>query len=159
MSLGGGSENCVCYLRLKNWFTRISICYHKATISITLGQLKMLQRFIANVLFKHSYFPYTILEWNKLDIQIRRSESFLSFKDSFRKVGRATAKPIYNIHNPSDLKFLARLTLGLSHLNEHKFKHNFQDCVNSLCSCSLEIEFVSHFFRHCHHFINLVQPS
>ena len=106
----------------------------------------MLQRFIANVLFKYFYFPCNNLEWNKLDIQIRRSESFLSFKDSFRKVGRATAKPIYNIHNPSDLKFLTKLTLGLSHLNEHKFKHNFQDCVNSLCSYSLEIESLSHPF-------------
>ena len=114
----------------------------------------MLQRFIANVLFKCSYFPYTILEWNKLDIQIRKSESFLSFKDSFLKVGRATAKPIYNIHNPTDLKFLTRLTLGLSHLNEHEFKHNFQDCLNSLRSCSLEIESLSHFLRHCHHLIN-----
>ena len=27
LSLDGGSENCVCFLRLKNWFTRISIQY------------------------------------------------------------------------------------------------------------------------------------
>ena len=37
--------------------------------------------------FKYSYFPYTILEWNKLDMQIRRSESFLSFKNSLLKIG------------------------------------------------------------------------
>ena len=29
--------------------------------------------------FKYSYFPDTILEWIKLDVQIRRSESFLFF--------------------------------------------------------------------------------
>ena len=105
--------------------------------------------------FKYSYFPHTILEWNKLDVQIRRSESFLSFKNSLLKTGRATSKPTYNIHNPIGLKFLTRLRLGLSHLNEHKFKHNFQDCINPLCSCSLEIESLSHFFLHCHHFTNI----
>ena len=101
------------------------------------------------------YCRTDVLELNKLDMQIRRSESFLSFKNSLLKIGRPTAKPTYNIHNPIGLKFLTRLRLGLSHLNEHKFKHNFQDCVNPLCSCSLEIESLSHFFLHCHHFTNI----
>ena len=38
------------------------------------------------------------------------------------------------------------LRLGLSHLNEHKFKHNFQDCINPLCTYSLEFESLYHFF-------------
>ena len=108
--------------------------------------------------FKYSYFPHTILEWNKLDVQIRRSESFLSFKNSLLKTGRATSKPTYNIHNPIGLKFLTRLRLGLSHLNERKFKHNFQDCVKPLCSCSLEIESLFHFFLHCHQFKHPCNP-
>ena len=37
-------------------------------------------------------------------------------------------------------------------MNEHKFRHNFQDCVNPLCSCSLEIEEIVHYLLHCHHF-------
>ena len=85
----------------------------------------------------------------------RRGQSFLSFKNSFLKIGRPTAKPTYNIPNPIGLKFLIRLRLGLSHFNEHKFKHNSQDCVNPLCWCSLEIETLSHFFLHCHHFTNI----
>ena len=32
---------------------------------------------------------------------------------------------IYNIFDPKGLKFLTRLGLGLSHLNEHRFRHNF----------------------------------
>ena len=87
-------------------------------------------------------------------MQIRRSET-LSFKHFLLKIGRPTAKPTYNIHNPIGLKFLTRLRLGLSQLNEHKFKHNFQDCVNPLCSCSLEIESLSHLFLHCHNFTNI----
>ena len=50
---------------------------------------------------------------------------------------------------------LTRLRLGLSHLNEHKFKHNFQDCINPLCTCSWEIESFFHFFLHCHYFTNI----
>ena len=50
------------------------------------------------------------------------------------------------------MKFLTRLSLGFSHLNEHRFRHNFQDCMNPLCSCILEIENTSHYLLHCHHF-------
>ena len=37
----------------------------------------------------------------------------------------------------------------MSHLCEHKFKHNFQDCLNPICSCGLDIESASHFLLHC----------
>ena len=30
------------------------------------------------------------------------------------------------------LQLLTRLRLGLSHLREHKFKHNFQDTLNPI---------------------------
>ena len=52
---------------------------------------------------------------------------------------------------------LIRLRVGLSHLNEHRFRHNFQDCLNPLCSCSLEVESNIHFFLHCQHFIQPCQ--
>ena len=53
---------------------------------------------------------------------------------------------IYWIHHSLGLKLLSRLTLGLSHLNEHRFKHNFENCINSLFTCSLEVESTKHFF-------------
>ena len=59
---------------------------------------------------------------------------------------------IYNIFDPKGLTFLTCLRLGFNHLNEHRFRHNFQDCLNPSCSCSLEIEDTSHYLRHCHHF-------
>ena len=52
------------------------------------------------------------------------------------------------------LKLLTRLRLGLSHLNEHTFNHNFQNCINHLCSCSVAIESTTLFLLHCHHFSN-----
>ena len=47
-------------------------------------------------------------------------------------------------------QFLTRLRVNLSHLNEHKFRHNFQDTLNPLCSCSLEPESITHYLLHCH---------
>ena len=56
---------------------------------------------------------------------------------------------------PNGLKVLTRLILGLSHLNKHKFNHNFKECVNPLCSCSLQVESVPHFFLHYHYFTDI----
>ena len=105
--------------------------------------------------FKYSFFPSTILEWNKLERKIRQSSTLLSFRNSLLKIGRPVPKPVYNIHNPNSLKLLTKLRLGLSQLNEHKFNQNFKDGVNSLCSCSLEVESVSHFYLHCHYFTDI----
>ena len=95
------------------------------------------------------------MEWNKLDVTLRKSESLPYFRNVLLKVGRPTTKPICNIHNPIGLKLLTRLILGLSHLTEHKFKHNFQDYINPLCTSSSEIESLSHFFLHRHYFTNI----
>ena len=81
-------------------------------------------------IFKYSYFASTILEWSNLDMKIRKGNSLMSFKISLLRVGRPAAMPTYGIHKPIGLKFLKRLGVGLGHLNEHKFKYNFKDCVN-----------------------------
>ena len=36
---------------------------------------------------------------------------------------------------------MARSRGGLSRLRKHKFNHNFQNCINPLCSCGMDIEF------------------
>ena len=47
------------------------------------------------------------------------------------------------------------MRLGLSHLNENKFNHNFKDCVNTLGSSNLQVESIPHFFLHCHYFTDI----
>ena len=96
--------------------------------------------------FKYSFFPSTKIKWNKHDRRIGQSTTILSFRNALLKIGRPTSKPVYNIHDPNGLKLLTKLRLGLSHLNEHKFNHNFKECVNPLCFCSLQVESVSRFF-------------
>ena len=90
--------------------------------------------FNQNNFFKNSFFPSTISEWIKLDPSLRSSESFLTFKNNILQFIRAAANSVYKCHNPKGIKLITRLRLGLSHLREHKFKHNFQESLNPLCN-------------------------
>ena len=97
--------------------------------------------------FKHSFFPWTVVEWNKIHPDIRNA-SITVFKKHLLKEIRPDPHPVYNICKPIGLKLLTWLRLGLSHLNEHRFNHNFENSVNPLCNCSLEVETTSQFFLH-----------
>ena len=103
--------------------------------------------------FANSFFPYAIKEWNKLSLEIRNSESYSIFKNSWLKFIRTIPNSVFSVVNIYEIKLLTRLRVGLSHLREHKFRHNFQDAINPLCSCSLKIESTSHFFLCCKNFI------
>ena len=52
----------------------------------------------------------------------------------------------YGIYDPLGVTLLNRLGLGFSHLREHKFRHNFADTLNPLCSSPLETEDTEHQF-------------
>ena len=101
---------------------------------------------------KYSFFPSTLNDWLNLDVNIMNSESIPIFKSRLLSFIQPDQSNIYNIFDPQGLKFLTRLRLCLRHLNEHRFRHKFQECMNPLCSCILEIEDTSHYLMHCHHF-------
>ena len=61
----------------------------------------------------------------------------------------------FSIYDPLGIKLLNRLRVDFSHLNEHKFRHNFADTLNPLCSCSLETESMAHFFLRCRYYSNI----
>ena len=42
------------------------------------------------------------------------------------------------------MQLLARIRMSLSRLNEHKFKRNFRDFLNPLCSCNLQTETIGY---------------
>ena len=102
--------------------------------------------------FKYSFFPSTLNDWFNLDISIRKSKSISIFKNTLLLFVRPIQSNNFNIFDPQGLKFLTRLRLGFSHLNEHRFRHNFQDCINPLCLCSLDIEDTAHYLLHCRYF-------
>ena len=62
-------------------------------------------------------------------------------------------KSLYHVSDSLGIKLITRL--HLSHLREHKFNQNFQDTINPLCSCSLEVESSFHFSLHCRNFTDI----
>ena len=88
-------------------------------------------------------------KWNNLDISIHKSIPCHIFKNLILKFIRPEPNRISSTQNFEGLKLLTRMRLGLSHLADHKFRHNFQDCLNPICSCGQEIETTSHFLLHC----------
>ena len=114
----------------------------------------ILQFRVKHNFFQNFFFPSVVIEWNKLDLNIRNSESLNVFKNSLLKFIRPSGNSVFNCHNPRGVKLLTRLRLGLSHLREHKFKHGFQDSLNPICSCGNDIETLAHFLLHCPHYSN-----
>ena len=92
--------------------------------------------FCRTVSFKNSFLPYAIKEWNKLDSEIRNAKTYASFRKMLLNFIRPIGNSTHKIYDPLGIKLLTRLRLGFSHLSEHKFRHNFADSLNPLCSCS-----------------------
>ena len=102
--------------------------------------------------FANSFFPYCTDKWNELDPAIKDIKSLPLFKKALLDFIRPSAAHVFDVSDHSGLKLLTRLRLRLSHLNEHKFRHNFRDTLNPLCTCNLEPETNSHFLLHCPHY-------
>ena len=102
-----------------------------------------------NNFFKNNFFPSAVIEWSKLNPAIWNAESSGIFKSNILKFIRLTQEVFFNCYNHKGIRLMTWLGLGLSHLREHKFNHNFQNCINPLCSCGMDIESTSHFFLHC----------
>ena len=128
-------------MKLRQWFRHL--CYFFKIQSSGLSQylndlipkpsLRYSTRFsplpnfkVRTKLFRNSFFPYTVNEWNNLDNIIKSSESYSMFRKKMLNLIRPKCNKTHGIHNPSGLKLLTRLRLGLSHLNDHKFNHNFK---------------------------------
>ena len=101
------------------------------------------------IFLKNSFFVAVITEWNNLDVSTRNSFPCHIFKNLILKFIRPDPNRISSTQNFEGLKLLRRMRLGLRRLADHKFRHNFQDCLNPICSCGQEIETTSHFLLHC----------
>ena len=97
-------------------------------------------------LFRNSFLPFTVNEWNRLDSDIKNGNSYTIFRKKNLAFIRPAGNSMYGIYDPFGVKLINRLRLGFSHLREHKFRHNFADTMNPLCSCTLETENTEHFF-------------
>ena len=84
--------------------------------------------------FINSFFPSTIIKWNKLDVSMRKHHSFNVFRKEILNFRQPSSNLFYNCHNPNGMKYITRIQIGLSHLREHKFKHSFENSTNLGCT-------------------------
>ena len=71
------------------------------------------------------------------------------FQKSTQQFIQPTPSRTFNCHNSIGIKLITRFRLGLSHLRDHEFKHNFLDCLNPICCCGQDIETTVHYLLHC----------
>ena len=67
---------------------------------------------------------------------------------------RPSKNSIFLCNNSKRVKLLTRLRLGLNHLRDQKFKHNFLDTLNPICNCDEDIETSWHYLLHCSLYTN-----
>ena len=106
------------------------------------------QNIVRTVRFSNTYFNNTLDEWNLLDDEIKNSMSISEFKRKLLEIIKPTKTSIYNISDIEGFRYLTKIRLMFSALNEHKFRHRF-DCLNPSCACGEAIEDNEHFLLHC----------
>ena len=104
-------------------------------------------------LYKNSFFPSATIEWNNLDHDLRNTERYTLLRSSILKFIRPSPNNFYGCQNIMGIKLVTRL-LCLSHFREQKFKHSFQDKLNPLCNCGMDVESSTHFLLQCPSYIN-----
>ena len=83
-----------------------------------------------------------------------RSENFSLFKSNILSSYDHLQALFIIVITLEELALLQDLKLDKNHLREHKFKHDFQDTLNPLCSCGNDAESTEHFLLHCPQFVN-----
>ena len=103
--------------------------------------------------YKNLFFSSTTIEWNDLDHGFRNSEICTLFRSNILKFIRPSPNSLYSCQNIIGIKLIT-ICLGLSHLREHKFKYSFQDTLNPLCNCGMNVEPSTHILLQCSPYIN-----
>ena len=88
--------------------------------------------------YQKCFFLSPIIKWSK-ELNIRTSTSLNIFRNSILNFIRPSANSVFNSHNPKVIKFITRLRLVLSHLQEHNFKHSFQYLLNLIYNYGFDI--------------------
>ena len=109
-------------------------------------QLSYLPPFARLTSTYNSFIISTTRDWNELSDNIKVAPSIASFKLLIR--GPNKFNPYHRLCNGKPGILLTRIRLGLSGLNQHRFKYNL--IPSSICSlCNLEEESEDHYFLTC----------
>ena len=99
--------------------------------------------------YRNSFFPDAASSWNNVISHFDKFPSFLELKSHLISLFRPTFRSTFNVHNPSLLRYLFQLRVGLSKLRAHKKRHNFADTLTDICLCKKGVEDTHHFLLVC----------
>ena len=145
---------CLFYKIVKGLLPKYLTSYlelHNNSIYQTRSTVKNIvkQTTSRTVNFNNTFFPRCSEERNNLSDDIKSLSSPISFKKALLSFVKISENSVFAIHDDNGIKLLTRLGLNFSHLSEHKFRHNFLDTLNPMCSCGSEPETTAHFLLRC----------
>ena len=99
--------------------------------------------------YQNSFFPNSVNHWNNVISSFPILPSFETLKKHLLSLIRPPLKETFAVFNPSLLRYLFQLRVGLSRLRHHKKRHNFMDTPSNICLCKSGIEDTSHYLITC----------
>ena len=98
--------------------------------------------------YKNSFTPDGIRNWNIVIRDFPVMPSINNLKKHLLSLIRPTKKTFFNILDPSGVRYLFLLRLGLSPLRKHMHNHEFKDIFPN-CLCNQGVEDSNHFLFSC----------
>ena len=99
--------------------------------------------------YSNSFFPNGTSDWNNIITNFEYFPSFNEFKNHLISLVRPVIRSTFDIHDPTFLRYLFQLRVGLSPLRHHKKRHSFVDTPSDKCLCKEGIEDATHFLLFC----------
>ena len=145
-------ETTLIFINSKRW---VSVVFFQINPCKTARSSEYSSESMQNVPFyktRHNIFKRylvlsAIIQWNNLDLNSTNSGCLNISRNSILKFITPSVNSAFNSHNTKEVEFITRLTLVESHFPEHRFKHSFQDLLNPISNCWLDIE---SFWLTCH---------
>ena len=94
---------------------------------------------------QNSLFPNIIKLWNNLGKEFQVCKSIETCKKYITSMIKPPPKSLFHIHIPRGTSCIFQLRVGLSPLNSHKKRHNFQNTISEVCNYETGIENTEHF--------------
>jgi hypothetical protein len=100
------------------------------------------------VMYQKSLLPSSTKLWNSMPAQVRNTLLLNSFKTKLKTLFAASKQKYHTMYKSKPGIWLARLRMGLSALNSHRFKYNF--IASPTCDhCHSGNETTMHYFFLC----------
>ena len=80
---------------------------------------------------------------------LKRLNRLKNYKKTLMKVIRTKENSVLGVSDIYGIKLLTCLRLNFSHLNEHKFRNNFNDTINLMYNCGAATETTIHYLLRC----------